>query len=152
SITRGTTKARPLSADDIAGISVLYPTPAFLASTGTLRGRVRLNSAGVNLASVVAMAPSGAVVSALTNPDGTYEIRGIPPGEGYLVYSHPLPPALPAEVTPGNVVAPKDPAGKAVPMSGAFETRFYPGVREIAQAQPFSISAGQEINDISFDV
>jgi hypothetical protein len=48
----------------------------------------------VNLASVVAISPSNPAIATLTNPDGTYQINGIPAGSGlsYYVYVHPLPP------------------------------------------------------------
>src|ERR1019366_3136214 len=54
STTRGPTKARPLAPDDIAGISMLYPTGSFVASTGSITGRVLLNGKAVNMANVVA--------------------------------------------------------------------------------------------------
>src|SRR5216684_4987201 len=54
-ITRATTKSKPLGVDDVAGISLLYPTAAFLTNTGTITGKVLLSGAAVNLASVVAI-------------------------------------------------------------------------------------------------
>jgi hypothetical protein len=42
STTSSSSKAAPLAADDIAGISNLYPTSAFLAAVGTISGSVTL--------------------------------------------------------------------------------------------------------------
>jgi len=89
--TRSTTKARPLAADDVAGISLLYPAATYGAATGSITGRVLLNGTPVNLASVVALSLNGTAIGAMTNPDGTYRIDGLPPGDYYL-YTQPLPP------------------------------------------------------------
>ena len=92
STTRATTKARPLAPDDIAGISMLYPAAGFAATTGSITGQVLLNGKAVNMASVVALSVNGTAIGTLTNPDGSYRIDGIPPGD-YYVYTQPLPPA-----------------------------------------------------------
>ncbi len=59
SVTRATIKGNPLSADDIAGVSQLYPAGNFLATTGGISGKVTLGGNGVNMASVVALSTSG---------------------------------------------------------------------------------------------
>ncbi len=91
SVTRATTKAQPLSPDDIAGVSLLYPATGYTASVGSISGSVFVSGTGVNLASVVAISAGGMAISGMTNPDGSYRISGIPPGK-YYVYAHPLPP------------------------------------------------------------
>jgi uncharacterized protein (TIGR03437 family) len=149
--TRAVTKARPISADDAAGLSVLYPTPAFAATTGTIRGRVVSGADPVNLASVVAISPDGHAVSALTAPDGSYEIRGLPPGS-YYVYTHPLPPQLQGESYPGNVLPPSDLEWRAIPMTGFFDTVFYPGTRDHAAATVIPVGAGNGADNIDFNV
>jgi hypothetical protein len=151
-ITRSISKARPLAADDVAGLSVLYPTPAFAAATGAISGRVLVEGAPAALASVVAIAPNGAVVSSLTHPDGTYRIAGIPPGR-YFVYAHPLPPALQwkGEVTPANVNFPVDSEGNALTDAPVFEAQFYPGVRDEVQAHAVAVSAGGNLGEINFN-
>lgn len=154
--TRSTSKARPLAADDIAGISVLYPRANFAGSTGSISGRVVLqNGTPVNLASVVAIAPNGAAVSALTNPDGTYRIDGLAP-RGYLVYVHPLPPPREGQATPADIVYPLDPDGRALPVGAPFETVFYGAngavVRDPALAQSVSAPAGVVTENINFSV
>jgi len=133
--TRSTTKSMPLAADDLAGISLLYPTPNFRASTGSISGLVTLGGSGVNLASVVALSPStGIAISALTNPDGSYEIDGIPPGSDYLVYVHPLPPAAQGESGPDGIVLPQDGSRNSFPANTRFVTQFYSNTRDWTQA------------------
>ncbi len=151
SITRATSKAAPLAADDIAAISLLYPAPGFAAATGTIRGRVVLLDQGVHLASVVAISPEGPAVSALTHPDGSYEIQGIPPGT-YYVYAHPLPPPVYGEASPANIVLPRDPAGEPIPVGPYFQTQFYPGVQQAELATAFDVVAGARIENVDFFV
>jgi predicted Zn-dependent protease len=144
-VTRSTTKAMPLGADDVAGISLLYPTPGYLATTGSITGQVTLNGSGVSLASVVAISPiTGVAISNLTNPDGTYRIDAIPPGPAgnyYLVYVHPLPPAQQGEAGPDAIVLPQDPSQVAFPANTGFVTQFAPGTRDWTQASQVFVSA-----------
>ena len=152
-ITRTTTKAKPLSADDIAAISVLYPTGNFLSQAGTISGRVTMGGAGVNLASVVAIPVNGGAVSSLTNPDGTYTIQGIPPNQSYLVYVHPLPDPSSAETRPANIVPPKDSLGNEIPRGAVyFDTIFYPGTNNAGQAQTLFVASGDVKTGINFTV
>lgn len=147
-ITRSTTKAQPLSADDVAGLSVLYPTSKFGEQTGRITGRVTMGGTGVALASVVALAPNRRPVSTLTDPDGYFRIEGIPPGQ-YFVYSHPLPPSIAGEPQPVNLELPVGPAGRIYP-GVAFDTIFYPGTG--APGQPVTVEAGQTLSGIDFSV
>jgi hypothetical protein len=153
SITRATTKAAPLSPDDVAGISVLYPAAGFLPNMGSMVGHVKLGSAGVNLASVVALSPSGVAVSGMTNPDGGFRIDGIPPGE-YYVYVHPLPPALQfqGEATPANINWPVDPAKNPFPANTGFGSVFFPGTTDWTQALPIHVAAGSTVYGVDFGV
>jgi hypothetical protein len=150
-VTRASSKARPLGADDIAGISGLYPKPGFAASTGIITGRVTLNGQGVNLASVVALSPNGPAVSAMTNPDGTYRIEGVPP-RNYIVYVHPLPPALQGETYPANIIPPVDADRRGLTASGPFETQFFPGTKDPQGAFPLTIWAGSTTENVNFSV
>lgn len=145
--TRGTTKARPLSADDIAGVSVLYPAPSFARSTGSLRGRVTSSGTGINMASVVAISPNGPAISALSNPDGSYQIDGIPSGVTYYVYVHPLPPASSVDATPGGISAPWDSLnakGSRIATRDVFSTQFH--------SQTFVVPAGTTVEGVDFNV
>jgi hypothetical protein len=151
-ITRSTTKAMPIAADDIAGVSLLYPTPGALALTGSIAGQVTLNGGGVNLASVVAISPTtGAAISSLTNPDGSYRIDAIPPGD-YLLYVHPLPPAAPGESGPDAIVLPQDAAQNSFPANTGFVTQFFPGTRDWTQAVPVGVSASNLVDRVNFNV
>lgn len=151
SITRATSRSKPLAADDIAGISILYPSRTFSTSTGSVSGRVTLNGQGVNLASVVAISPSGPAVSALTNPDGTYRIEGLSPRQ-YLVYVHPLPPAQFGETYPANIFPPTDPDRHEIAPTLNFDTQFYPGTKDTQQAFPLAVTAGASTDGINFTV
>jgi uncharacterized protein (TIGR03437 family) len=156
--TRATSKSAPLAADDIAGISLLYPTGSFAANTGSIAGTVTLGGARVNMASVVALSPTtGVAVSALTNPDGSYVISGIPAGANagsYYVYVHPLPPAATGlgEAYPDNIVPPQDPNGGQFPANTGFGTQFYGGGTDWTQTPQISVTAGQTSLGINFNV
>ncbi|MGC8758654.1 MAG: matrixin family metalloprotease [Bryobacteraceae bacterium] len=147
-ITRGTTKAQPLSQDDIAALSVLYPAPNFRKTTGVITGRVTLNGQGVALASVVAIVSGRTAVSALTAPDGTYRIEGLLPGS-YFVYAHPLPPAIAGEPLPVNLTLPETAAGRVLP-GPAFQTVFYPGTP--APVSTVIVEAGHSVEGVDFQV
>jgi hypothetical protein len=147
-ITRATTKSDPIAADDVAGISLLYPVKGFAESTGKISGQVTWNGQGIALASVVALTSRGAI-SALTNPDGTYTISGVPGGY-YFVYAQPLPPAYAGEMQPVNLVLPTDPDGHSILPGTAFDTLFWPGTRMPVQA--VQVNPGETVADISFAV
>jgi len=150
SVTRGTTKAQPLAADDIAGISLLYPVQGYAAGTGSISGTVSLGGAGVNLASVVALSASGVAISSLSNPDGTYSIGGIPPGQ-YYVYAQPLPPPALGEAYPDNIVPPQGPS-QSFPANIGIDTEFFPGTRDWTQAASISVSAGSLATGVNFNM
>ncbi len=150
-ITRGTTKAAPLTADDIAGISMLYPVNGFQASTGSITGRVSLSGSGVNMAGVIALSTTGAAVSALTNPDGTYRIDGIPPGQ-YYVYAHPLAPAYQGESYPDNIIPPQDIQGNVYAANTQFGGQFFGGTTDWTQAAQVNVVAGAVSDSVHFNV
>lgn len=147
-LTRATTKARPLSADDEAGLSFLYPNALFRQTTGAISGRVTLNGNGVHMASVAAYSARGWAVSTLSHPDGAYRLEGLAPG-AYSVYVHPLPPALAGEPQPVNLDLPTDPAGR-IPPSGAFDLQFWPGTSTPQATVP--VAAEQTTTNIDFNV
>jgi hypothetical protein len=150
-LTRSTTRAKPLAADDEAGISLLYPAVGFATRTASISGRVTLSGQGVHLASVVAIEPAGIAVSAFTDPDGYYRITGLPPGQ-YYIYVHPLPPGAQPGLGPADIVLPVDPGGKAVPAGPLFETGFYPDAKSIRQATMIVIQPGEARAGYNFAV
>ena len=149
-VTRSTTRARPLGIDDAAALSLLYPAPGFAASTGSIAGRVTTPTGrGLHLVSVVAVNPGGSVLGALTAPDGTYRIDGVPPAT-YIVYAHPLPPSTQAGLGPDNLVLPVDAAGVPIDASGPVETQFFGGVKDPNLSTPVSVNAGLSSDGIDF--
>jgi hypothetical protein len=147
-ITRATTKAHPLGADDIAAISMLYPTPDWAGLYGSITGQVTMNGSGVALASVVALTPGGDAVSTLTNPDGTYEIDGLSAGS-YQVYVHPVPPSLAGESYSGDLTPPIGSVG-AIQMGPPFNTIFQSGTT--SPGDPVAVSAGNATSGVNFAV
>ncbi len=148
---RNTSRARPIDADDMAGLSLLYPAANWTAAFGTISGRVLYNNGtAVALASVVAIPNSGPAVSTLTNPDGSYTIVGLPPNT-YQLYVHPLPPDA---VVPGGegLQLPYYDNGQQIPATGSFRTVFFPGVQDPAQAVQYPVSAGSSYSNQNFTV
>lgn len=82
----GNTLSRVLKADDLAGVSDLYPDGGFLDETGSVSGRVSKNGRGVFGAHVVAFNPAtGALVSNFTlSSNGAFSIAGLTPGPHVL--------------------------------------------------------------------
>ncbi len=143
-VTRASTKASPLGADDIAGISVLYPSPSFSTQYGSISGQVSMSGNGVALASVVALTGNGQALSALTNPDGTYQINGLAAGN-YYMYVHALPPSVQSDLGPSEVVLPVDANGNSFPAGAPFSTQFYPG-------GTVAVAAGANSTGVNFSV
>ena len=90
SVGAGFIYPRIVSSDDIAAISILYPSSLF-AAKGKISGVIRTTgNAPVYGAVVVAVNSNGAPVgSAVTDPSGAYTIEGLDAGS-YTVYAEPL--------------------------------------------------------------
>jgi len=148
--TRATTRAKAIDADDVAGLTLLYPKAGALAQFGSISGRIMSGGSGVHLASVVAIRPNGSAVGTLTQPDGSYTISGLPP-DTYWVYTQALPPAVQSSLGPGDIVLPTDLTGRAQQPTGATETLFYPGTRDPNAFIPVQVRAGSSValNDIN---
>ncbi|MDR3703822.1 MAG: IPT/TIG domain-containing protein [Candidatus Sulfopaludibacter sp.] len=148
---RNTSRARPIDADDMAGLSVLYPAANWTANFGTISGHVTYtNGTAVALASVVAIPNNGPAVSTLTNPDGSYTILGLPPNT-YQLYVHPLPPDA---VVPGGegLQLPLYDSGQSIGASAPFRTVFYPGVQDPGQAVQYPVAPGSNFGNQNFIV
>ena len=87
----GSTNARTLRADDLAGIADIYGTDAFRRDTGSISGRVTKNGSGVFGAHVVAFDPATAemVGGFSLDQDGSFVIAGLHPGT-YVLRAEPL--------------------------------------------------------------
>jgi matrixin len=87
----GNIEDRALKADDIAGLSDVYPTPAFQADTGAVNGRVTLSGSGVFGAHVTAFnLNTGDLVGGFSlNTQGEFVVGGLAPGL-YVVRAEPL--------------------------------------------------------------
>lgn len=85
--------------DDIAGISNLYPTAAYLSGRGSISGVLRLKDgrtpySGINIIARNVANPLLDAVSAMSGdqtqgqagPDGRFTIRNLTPGQRYVVY------------------------------------------------------------------
>ncbi len=90
-MSAGTIADRVLQADDMAGISDLYPAANQLASTGGLTGRVTKDGRGLFGAHVVALNPeTGAMVGNFAlNANGEFAIVRLKPGP-YILRVEPL--------------------------------------------------------------
>jgi hypothetical protein len=82
----GSTVGRTLRADDIAGISDIYPNTTFRRERGSISGRVTKAGGGVLGAHVIAFNPStGRLVGGFTlSEDGRFVIAGLEPGPHVL--------------------------------------------------------------------
>ena len=82
----GSTVGRTLTADDIAGVSDIYPDGGFRETTGSIEGRVTKNGKGVFGAHVVAYhLQTGALVGNFTLDDaGSFVIAGLQEGPHLL--------------------------------------------------------------------
>ncbi|HVN07046.1 MAG TPA: matrixin family metalloprotease [Bryobacteraceae bacterium] len=143
-VSRATNRARPIDADDVAGISLLYPRAGFMAGFGSISGQVTMQGQPLHMASVVAILPNGSAVSSLTLPDGTYEIDGLPPGN-YWVYVHPLPPT-------SDIQSPVDSSNNPILPSQPFVSTFYPGTWDPTQFTSIAVAQGAAVTGINFAV
>ncbi|MFL6658665.1 MAG: hypothetical protein ACJ8GW_11370 [Massilia sp.] len=86
--------------DDIAAISDLYPTPAYLKTRGSISGTLFLKDGvtpygGINIIARNVNDPLGDAISAMTGdktqgrvgPDGRYRINNLKPGQRYKLYT-----------------------------------------------------------------
>jgi hypothetical protein len=153
-VTRTTSRARPLTADDVVGLSLLYPAAGWNANLGSISGQVAIGSKGVALASVVAITATGEAISTLTNPDGSYEIDGLAPGK-YSVYAHTVPLAGSSESSATgqyiavNLVLPVAASGTIQPGS-AFSTIFESGTS--TPGAGVTVTAGATTTGVNFAV
>ena len=87
----GNIALRDLRADDIAGVSAIYPDGVFATATGRLEGRVVRAGVGVYGAHVLALNPlTGAIVGGFSlTRAGDFRIEGLEPGR-YVIRVEPI--------------------------------------------------------------
>ena len=122
----GVTKSRTLSTDDQIAASLIYPVAGFLATTGTIQGRVA-DGSNNNIfgANVVATDANGNVAAcSLSQSDGTYSIQGLNPGS-YTVFAAPLDPSGGLYFSNSNI-------GGASGFYGTINTDFQPSADQSA--------------------
>lgn len=133
----GVPDQRVLSYDDIAGIREVYPLPLLRPIVGMVSGRVLSGDQPVFGAHVVIADASGtALVSTLSQRDGSYRFVDILPGS-YRIYAEPLDrPVQESNIGGGS-------NGLYRNLNTDFETTFFGDVAGYSQAAVLSVGLGQ---------
>ena len=144
-------RINPLTVDDVASISTLYPTQAFLSGTGSISGKLSDARGPAALVAVTAYSDT-AVVGANSNPDGSFTMRGLPPGT-YRLMAQPLMlgdgPSSAADNPgdPDDLIVCKYLNDKIVSINVSVAAAFLgaggAAVKDAAQAATFPVTAGQ---------
>jgi matrixin/IPT/TIG domain-containing protein len=123
---------RTLAYDDIAAITEIYPKPSAGVGVGQIRGVVRSGGIPILGAHVVAVNANGtALVSTLSQADGSFVLRFLPEG-AYKIFAEPL--DLP--VTKDNI------GGFYANTRTDFGTTYFGNVSTQSNAQRISLTAG----------
>jgi len=136
---------RTLSYDDMAGAALLYPN-ASVAALGAISGTILAGSTPVFGAHVVALDANGtALVSTISNPDGTYQIPFLPAGS-YRLYAEPL----------NGAVTERDIGGTSSSfyhsLGTGFSTTYVGDVSDLNRAVSVQVFAGQSTTGVAIDV
>jgi YVTN family beta-propeller protein len=130
--------ASSLAADDIAGISTLYPTSDHTRSSGTISGIVTDASGGpVFGAHVVAQSVDGSLISTLSGAEhgrespGTFTLRGLAPGD-YTVRIEPF----------SHGITEENFGGIFTNLATDIQKEFFDNVTEEGLAQVITLPAG----------
>jgi hypothetical protein len=93
----GVIAGRRLKADDIAGVSLIYPDGGFRDNTGSILGRVQLAGRPVFGAHVMAFQPgTGTMIAGFTYENGEFLISGLAPGP-HILRVEPIDDAAPSD-------------------------------------------------------
>jgi uncharacterized protein (TIGR03437 family) len=139
-----------LTDDDRVSVSTLYPTQAFLSTTGSISGKVSDARGPAALVAVTAYSDT-AVLGANSNPDGSFTIRGLPPGT-YRLMAQPLmvgaapDPAADNPGDPDDLIHCRYMNGNKVSINVSVAAAFWgaggAAVKDPAQAATFPVTAG----------
>ena len=153
--TTAATKANPLGADDIAGISLLYPAANYLSTVGSISGTGDDERSGpepgfrgcdfAQQSSHRHAHQSGRHVSDQRNSAGREWLE-------YYVYVHPLPAPLEGEGTPDNIFYPHNSAGVFLAPDTGFATQFYPSTQNPGPSNLILVQPGAVTQNINFSV
>jgi hypothetical protein len=133
---------RTLSYDDMAGLTEIYPKTVqqTVPQTGQIRGTVKSGTAPVFGAHVVAVDIGGTdIVSTLSQPDGSYTLRFLPPG-AYRLYAEPLDYPVSRDNIGGGA------SGFYGTTTTSFGTTYFGDVSTLASAQTVNVTANGTAN------
>src|ERR1041385_8364697 len=137
---------RTLTFDDMAGAATLYPNSSAFNTLGALSGTVIAGGDPVFGAHVVAIDVNGTpTVSAISNPDGSFQIPFLPAGS-YRLYAEPLD----GPVTEQNVGG--TPSSFYYHLSLGFSTTYLGDVSDLSRAQTAQVVAGRNTPNATIDV
>lgn len=134
-----------LEADDIAGVSYLYPTANYARTVGKIKGTVRdLQGNGLFGAHLIAYnVDTGVQIStvsgAFDGSSGSYVLEGLPPGSYRLELA-----AIGGAINEDNF------GGIFTDFAAGFPREFYDNSRAENLAQLVNIEAGQTLDSIDF--
>ena len=134
---------RTLAYDDIAGVMEIYPNPSAMPPTGQIRGTIQSGTNPLFGAHVVAVDSTGtAVASTLSQLDGSYVLRFLPP-DLYRVAAEPLD----GPVTPQNIGGGTN--GFYSTSNTNFGTTYFGNVSTLVEATPVDVGPD---HDASADI
>jgi hypothetical protein len=137
---------RTLTYDDMAGISELYPNLSAIASLGAISGTILSGQTPVFGAHVVALDANGTpLVSAVSNPDGTFQILFLPAGS-YRIYAEPLD----GPVTEQNIGGTS--SSFYFNLNTGFGTTYAGDVSDLSAALPVQVFAGRSTAGVAIHV
>ena len=137
---------RTLTYDDIAGMSLLYPNSSVTAALGAITGTILAGPTPVFGAHVVAVDANGTpVLSAISNPDGTYQIPLLPAGS-YRLYAEPLD----GPITEQNIGGTS--SSFYYQLGTGFSTTYTGNVSDLGRATAVQVVPGQSTTGITIGV
>src|SRR4051812_45141149 len=130
---------RTLAYDDIAGATEMYPASVTQPATGRIRGTIQSSTGPLFGAHVVAVDSGGTpLVSTLSQHDGSYVLRFLPPGT-YRVFAEPLDGPMTSQNLAGGS------AGFYSTINTNFGTAYSGNVSVLSQAATIAVLPGADM-------